>query len=311
MTLQKNGVTQRMDPLEQLITALREHGVYFNENEPLKKHTSFKIGGPAAILCEPQRVEELTDALQAAKAAGVRVYILGNGTNVLFRDEGFAGMVVKMRGEFEDVLVDGDEITTGCGALLSRVCIAAKNAALTGLEFAYGIPGGVGGAVYMNAGAYGGEMVDVLQSVDCLCEDGKIYTLQAGELALGYRKSVFQTNRCVILNAKYKLRPGNAAEIEAKMNANLTSRNEKQPVEMPSAGSAFKRPQGAFAAALIDQSGLRGYRVGGAAISEKHCGFIVNLGGATCADVLQLADEVAKIVEVKTGYKLEKEIRVV
>ena len=195
--------------------------------------------------------------------------------------------------------------------MLSSLCMAALENSLTGLEFAYGIPGTVGGAVYMNAGAYGGEMKDVLASVRYLTGEGEIVEVPAEQLDLRYRHSIFEENGGCILSAKFYLARGSASDIRAKMDDLMARRRDKQPLDKPSAGSTFKRPVGAFAAALIDQCGLRGYRHGGAAVSEKHCGFVVNLGGATCADVLALCDEVRAIVKEKTGYDLEKEIRVV
>ena len=194
---------------------------------------------------------------------------------------------------------------------LAALCKAALKHGLSGLEFAYGIPGTVGGAVYMNAGAYGGEMKDVLTTVRYLAAEGEVREVPAAELDLRYRHSIFEENSGCILSAQFHLQPGNAADIRAKMDELMAKRVEKQPLDKPSAGSTFKRPAGAFAAALIDQCGLRGYRHGGAAVSDKHCGFVVNLGGATCADVLALCDEVRAIVKEKTGYDLEKEIRVV
>ncbi len=202
-------------------------------------------------------------------------------------------------------------VTVGAGMKLSTLCNFALNHSCTGLEFAYGIPGTVGGAIYMNAGAYGGEMKDVLTSVEYLAADGNIVEVPAAELDLSYRHSIFEENGGCILSATFRLKKGDAASIKARMDELMQKRIDKQPLDKPSAGSTFKRPAGAFAAALIDQCGLRGYRHGGAAVSEKHCGFVVNLGGATCADVLALCDEVRSIVKEKTGYDLEKEIRVV
>ena len=202
-------------------------------------------------------------------------------------------------------------LTAGAGVRLTALCRAALEHGLSGLEFAYGIPGTVGGAVYMNAGAYGGEMKDVLTVVRYLTTEGKVVQASAAELDLSYRHSIFEENGGCILSAQFALQPGNAADIRAKMDELMAKRADKQPLDKPSAGSTFKRPAGAFAAALIDQCGLRGFRHGGAAVSDKHCGFVVNLGGATCADVLALCDEVRAIVKEKTGYELEKEIRVV
>ncbi|MDL2324770.1 UDP-N-acetylmuramate dehydrogenase [Ruminococcaceae bacterium OttesenSCG-928-A16] len=297
-----------MDVLQE---ELRAQGIPFVQNEPLQNHTSFKIGGPARLFCTPGTTQQLAAAMQAARQNGVPCYLLGKGTNVLFCDEGHHGLVIEPSAALTHIAVEGDTVVAGAGTQLANVCVAAQQNSLAGLEFAYGIPGSVGGAVYMNAGAYGGETCDVLQSVTYMAEDGTIQQLDVEQLALGYRTSIFQTRPWCILTATYKLNKGNKAEILALMQDYMGRREDKQPLDMPSAGSAFKRPPGAFAGALIDQSGLRGYQVGGAAISQKHCGFIVNMGQATCADVLQLANDVSDIVKEKTGYVLEKEIRVV
>lgn len=254
----------------------------------------------------------------------MKYYLLGNGSNILFEDAGYHGVVIdttalKMGiGILENVCHPGaapgevyDAVAAGAGLKLSALCTAALENGLTGLEFAYGIPGTVGGAVYMNAGAYGGEMKDVLDKVTYLTQDGQIVTEEAATLDLAYRHSIFEENGGCILSAQFHLKRGDPEAIRARMNELMAKRVEKQPLDKPSAGSTFKRPAGAFAAALIDQCGLRGYRHGGAAVSEKHCGFVVNMGGATCADVLALCDEVRAIVKEKTGYELEKEIRVV
>ena len=293
--------------MEQLKQQLRAEGIAYRENEPLTAHCTFKIGGPARVLLFPETED-----------------LLGNGSNILFEDAGYHGVVIdttalKMGiGILENVCHPGaapgevyDAVAAGAGLKLSALCTAALENGLTGLEFAYGIPGTVGGAVYMNAGAYGGEMKDVLVSVTYLTREGEIVTEDAANLDLSYRHSIFEENGGCILSAQFHLKRGDPEAIRARMNELMAKRVEKQPLDKPSAGSTFKRPAGAFAAALIDQCGLRGYRHGGAAVSEKHCGFVVNMGGATCADVLALCDEVRAIVKEKTGYKLEKEIRVV
>lgn len=310
--------------MEQLKEALSAAGIAYKENEPLCAHCTFRIGGPADLFVLPENEEQLCAAIRLAKEAGVRSYLLGNGSNILFEDAGYRGAVINVSamksgiGVIENISFPGkdpaltyDAVVVGAGQMLSSLCMAALENSLTGLEFAYGIPGTVGGAVYMNAGAYGGEMRDVLTAVTFLDETGTVRTLPAKELELGYRTSIFERTGWHVLSAQLHLVPGDPAQIEAAMQELMARRVEKQPLEYPSAGSAFKRPQGAFAGALIQQCGLRGARVGGAAISEKHCGFIVNLGGATCADVLALADLVCKTVKEQTGYTLEKEIRVV
>ena len=297
--------------MEQLKQQLQAEGIPYRENEPLAAHCTFKIGGPAALFVQPQTETQLCRAVALCKAQNVRYYLLGNGSNILFADEGYAGTVMDVSALHSTVEVSGTCVCAGAGVRLSALCKVALEHSLTGLEFAYGIPGTVGGAVYMNAGAYGGEMKDVLTAVRYLTAEGDIVEAPAAELDLGYRHSVFETNGGCILSAELHLQQGNAATIKARMEELMAKRVDKQPLDKPSAGSTFKRPAGAFAAALIDQCGLRGYRHGGAAVSDKHCGFVVNLGGATCADVLALCEEVRTIVKEKTGYDLEKEIRVV
>ena len=276
--------------MERFKQKLQAAAIPFRENEPLAAHCTFKIGGPAQLFVMPENEQQLCSAVALCKEQAVRYYLLGNGS---------------------DIAVEGNMLTAGAGVRLAVLCRAALEHGLSGLEFAYGIPGTVGGAVYMNAGAYGGEMKDVLTTVRYLAAEGEVREVPAAELDLRYRHSIFEENSGCILSAQFHLQPGNAADIRAKMDELMAKRVEKQPLDKPSAGSTFKRPAGAFAAALIDQCGLRGYRHGGAAVSDKHCGFVVNLGGATCADVLALCDEVRAIVKEKTGYDLEKEIRVV
>ena len=310
--------------MERLKEALSAAGIAYKENEPLCAHCTFRIGGPADLFVLPENEEQLCAAIRLAKEAGVKSYLLGNGSNILFEDAGYRGAVINVSamksgiGMIENISFPGkdpaltyDAVVVGAGQMLSSLCMAALKNSLTGLEFAYGIPGTVGGAVYMNAGAYGGEMKDELASVRYLTGEGEIVEAPAEQLDLRYRHSIFEENGGCILSAKFYLARGSASDIRAKMDDLMARRRDKQPLDKPSAGSTFKRPVGAFAAALIDQCGLRGYRHGGAAVSEKHCGFVVNLGGATCADVLALCDEVRAIVKEKTGYDLEKEIRVV
>ena len=297
--------------MERFKQKLLQAGIPFRENEPLAAHCTFKIGGPAQLFVQPQTEQQLCSAAALCKEQAVRYYLLGNGSNILFADEGFAGVVIDISALGSDIAVEGNMLTAGAGVRLTALCRAALEHGLSGLEFAYGIPGTVGGAVYMNAGAYGGEMKDVLTVVRYLTAEGEVVQASAVELDLSYRHSIFEENGGCILSAQFALQPGNAADIRAKMDELMAKRVDKQPLDKPSAGSTFKRPAGAFAAALIDQCGLRGFRHGGAAVSDKHCGFVVNLGGATCADVLALCDEVRAIVKEKTGYELEKEIRVV
>lgn len=305
---------------QQAITALR-HSLQaaelpFAEGEPLAAHTTFRIGGPAAFWCTPRDRQQLHDTLARCREQGVRVYLLGNGSNTLFADEGFDGAVVDLRALTGPVTEQaaGNEVllTAGAGLTLGHLCGEAQQRGLTGLEFACGIPGTVGGAVYMNAGAYGGELKDVLEAVTYLDEALNERTLPAARLEMGYRTSVFEKNPAwCILSATVRLRRDDADAVLDRMQEFLRRRKEKQPLEWPSAGSTFKRPQGAFAGQLIERCGLRGFTVGGAQISEKHCGFVINRGGATCADVVSLTDQVRRIVEQKTGFVLEREIRVV
>lgn len=301
---------------EALRRALQEAEIPFAEQEPLAAHTTFRIGGPAEFWCTPKDVNQVQQTLQCCRKIGARVYLLGNGSNTLFSDEGFDGAVVELRGLAPDVTekADGETmlLAAGAGMTLGRLCAEAQQRACKGLEFACGIPGTVGGAVYMNAGAYGGELKDVLESVTFLDDALELRTLPSSELRMGYRTSVFEKNPAwCILSATVRLQKGDAKEILAQMQEYLERRKAKQPLEWPSAGSTFKRPQGAFAGKLIEDCGLRGFTVGGAQISEKHCGFVINKGGATCADVVALTDEVKRIVLEKTGFVLEREIRVV
>ena len=284
------------------------------EQEPMSAHTTFRAGGPARYFVTPEGEKELAAVLAACREAEKAYYILGNGSNLLVSDAGYPGVMILLGSQFTEVVCPEGEpgvYELGAGVLLSRAAREAQKDGMTGFEFAAGIPGTIGGAVVMNAGAYGGELCQVLREATVLTPEGEVKTLPAEELELGYRTSCIQKNGYIVLEAVLQLQPGNADDIRAVMDALASKRREKQPLEYPSAGSTFKRPVGAFAAALIDQCGLRGYRHGGAAVSEKHCGFVVNLGGATCADVLALCEEVRTIVKEKTGYDLEKEIRVV
>ena len=300
-----------MSDIAALVRALRAEQLPALQGEPLSRHTTFQIGGPAAVFCRPETPAQLLRMLELCREHGVRSYLLGNGSNTLFSDAGFDGAVVCTVEMKRPVTVSGNVLRAAAGAPLGAVCRKAQQAGLAGLAFAFGIPGTVGGAVYMNAGAYGGELKQVLRRVTFLDRALRLDSLPVQELALGYRTSRFETEGGVILEAEFSLAPGDPTAIEAEMQELMARRREKQPLELPSAGSTFKRPQGAFAGALIEQAGLRGFAVGGAAVSTKHCGFVVNTGGATCADVVALTEEVARIVYEKTGYRLEREIRVV
>ena len=280
--------------------------------EDLSRHTTFHIGGPAEFFAAPDTVERLEHLLAVCREGSIPYFILGKGSNLLVRDEGLPGLTVAME-NLSRITVEGETVRAQAGAALSAVCIAARGAGLTGLEFAYGIPGQGGGGVYMNAGAYGGELKDVLTSVDFLDEGGNRHTLPVESLEMGYRRSRFSGKNCVILCAEFRLKadPDGPGAVGERMEDILRRRREKQPLEWPSAGSTFKRPEGAYAAALIDECGLKGLQIGGARVSEKHAGFVINAGGATCADVLALIEKIQGIVKEKTGYLLEPEVRVV
>ena len=287
-------------------------GIEVRGNEPLARYTTFQIGGPAKLFCVPHNLEQLAQAYKICRASGSKTYLLGKGSNTLFADEGFDGVVVFVgRGLDEIELTGPATIRAGAGAPLSHLCLFAAKHSLSGLEFAYGIPGSVGGAVYMNAGAYCGEMKDVLCRVGCITAQGEEVVLTVPQMNFGYRTSVFEQQGGAVLWAEFSLQPADGQAVRARMKELLSRRTSRQPLEMPSAGSTFKRPQGAYAAALIEECGLKGFRIGNAAISEKHSGFVINLGGATAKDVLAVAEEVARIVKEKTGHQLEKEVRVV
>ena len=300
-----------MERLAELKKRLEEGcpGLELREDEPMSRHTTFRIGGPAALMALPRTVGEAKAAVKAARALEVEPFFLGNGSNLLAADGGYPGFVVKLAGDFDQIREVNRGLEAGSAVLLSRLSNALLGRGLTGLEFAGGIPGSVGGAVTMNAGAYGGEMAQVLESVTFLDEAGEICTLPASECGFGYRKSVFSDRKCLILKARFHLEQGGPAAIKARMEELAAKRREKQPLEYPSAGSMFKRPPGHFAATLIDQCGLKGLTVGGAQVSEKHAGFVVNRGGATCADVLELARRVRERVLAQTGVELEMEVK--
>ena len=303
--------------MEQLKQQLQAAGILYKENEPLSAHCTFRIGGPADLFVMPRDEDQLCQAVQFCKQAEIRYYLLGNGSNILFADEGFRGAVIDVSAEAAGMGLsiyqnaDGDYISAPAGLKLSELCKFALQHGYTGLEFAYGIPGTVGGAVYMNAGAYGGEMKDVLTTVRYLAAEGEVREVPAAELDLRYRHSIFEENGGCILSAQFHLQPGNAADIRAKMDELMAKRVEKQPLDKPSAGSTFKRPEGYYAGTLIDQTGLKGLTVGGAQVSEKHAGFVINTGSATCADVRELIRRVQEAVYLAHGIRLEPEVRFV
>ena len=277
--------------------------------EPMSSHTTFRIGGPADIFLIPHRVSEIKEILKICGEEKLPCFVLGNGSNLLVSDDGYHGVIIQLFHNMEQIRTEGNSIRAQAGAPLSGIAAAARDASLTGFEFAAGIPGTLGGAVVMNAGAYGGEMKDVLREVTVLTGDGQLLTLPASELALGYRTSLVKTAGYLVVEAVLDLQPGGQEEIRARMRELAIRRKTKQPLEYPSAGSTFKRPEGYYAGKLIMDSGLKGYRVGGAEVSEKHCGFVINTGDATAADVCRLIQNVADQVEKQFGVRLEPEIK--
>ena len=278
--------------------------------EPMTKHTSFHIGGPAELMAQPQSEAELQSLLLKAAEAAVPVTLVGNGSNLLVRDKGIRGLVIKLGSMLRDIKVSGNVLTFGSGVSLAQASRKAAELGLSGLEFAVGIPGSIGGAVYMNAGAYDGEMSKVVKSVRVMDAAGEVSELSAGELDFGYRHSALQGSGKIVTSVTVELAAGDKQAIAEKMADFSNRRITKQPLELPSAGSMFKRPPGYFAGTLIDQTGLKGYTVGGAQVSTKHAGFVVNIGGATAADVLQLISDVQAKVFAAHGVHLEPEVLV-
>lgn len=286
--------------------------ISYAENENLSSYTSFRIGGPAAILAEPDCIQKLSDLMKYLKQENIKTFILGKGSNLLVSDDGFDGCVVRLKGDFETIeLTDECTIKTGAGAKLIALCNFALENSLSGLEFAYGIPGTVGGAVYMNAGAYGGETADVILSASHINMEGEAGSYDKNELDLSYRHSIYSSDDAVITGAVFKLQKAEKSVIKEKMLDLMGRRKDKQPLEYPSAGSTFKRPEGYFAGALIEQSNLKGYSVGGAQVSEKHAGFVINKDNATCNDVLNLISHCQDVVREKFGVELETEVKIV
>lgn len=277
--------------------------------EPMSSHTTFRIGGPADYFVLPENAEELKSVLKLCAEEQMPYFILGNGSNLLVGDQGFRGVVIQLYKNFDGIEIQGTTVRARAGAMLIRVAKEAARAGLTGLEFASGIPGTVGGAMVMNAGAYGGEMKDVVTSVLVLSKDGEIRTLGNEEMKFRYRGSVIEDEGYIVLETVMELQEGNVEEIQSRIEELSLQRKTKQPIEYPSAGSTFKRPEGYFAGKLIMDAGLRGYQVGGAKVSEKHCGFVINAGGATAADVMQLMKDVSEKVEEKFGVGLEPEVK--
>jgi len=298
------------DLTDRLLRELTESEV--RRNEPMSRHTSFRIGGPADVLVMPRTVEDLSRAVRLTRAYGVPLTITGNGSNLLVRDGGIRGVVVKLGEHFQRIEVEPPRMVVQAGALLGDVSRAAAAHALTGLEFAVGIPGTLGGAIIMNAGAYGGEMKDVVTRVTILDpDDGELHALTPEDLAFGYRKSALQGTRRIVAEVEMALRPGDGAAILERMAELTRLRESKQPLSFPSAGSVFKRPPGRYVGPMVEELGLKGYRIGDAQVSEKHAGFIVNCGKATARDVLALIAHVRAEVERAFGVTLETEVQVI
>ena len=279
------------------------------KDEPMDKHTTFRAGGKADYLVMPSNEEQVRDLVLLLKRENVPYYVMGNGSNLLVRDQGFKGVIIQIARKMNQIRVEGETIYAQAGALLSKIAAQALGEGLTGFEFASGIPGTLGGAVMMNAGAYGGEMKQVIVNACVLTSEGEIAVIPADLMELGYRTSVFAKNQDIILSAQLKLEYGNEAVIREYMDELKEQRVSKQPLEYPSAGSTFKRPEGYFAGKLIEDAGLRGFRVGDAQVSEKHCGFVINRGNASAAEVMELMRQVEDKVEENSGVRLEAEVR--
>ncbi len=298
-----------MDKTDIIFNLAEILGCEARKYEPLSKHTTFKIGGVADTYVKVTSLSKLSTILKECRESDIDYMIIGNGSNILASDDGYRGVVIRLDGDFRKIaLVDDDTVYCGAGATLAALCKFALNNGLSGLEFAWGIPGSVGGAVFMNAGAYGGEMKDVVYSVNHLTKNGEPGRTEKDDLQFGYRISVYRQNNAIITGATLKLRKDNPEDIRARMDDYLGRRSSKQPLEYPSAGSVFKRPAGAYAGALIEQCGLKGHSHGGAQVSEKHAGFIINKANANANDVKSLIREVQTKVYDETGYNLECEL---
>ena len=284
-------------------------GCEIKQDEPLSKFTTFKIGGAAAAVVTVNNVKELSEILSLCKQNNVQRMVIGNGSNLLVSDEGYEGIVIKLDGDFKNITIDGETIKCGSGVTLASLCKFARDNSLSGLEFAWGIPGTVGGAAFMNAGAYGGEMKNVVMSTSYINDDGAAGTYIGEENKFSYRYSIYSENNYVITGVTFKFKTDDPELIKERMDDYMSRRRSKQPLDYPSAGSVFKRPDGYFAGGLIEECGLKGYSIGGAQVSEKHAGFIINKGGATCSDVCKLVEHIQKTVKENKGVELECEIR--
>lgn len=301
-------MNQFMEFVQKLKTCIPEDIIYIDE--PMKDHTNFKLGGPADIMVIPTNKGQLECVLHMARKDGIPCFVIGNGSNIVVRDGGIRGLVIKLD-RLREIRANGDYITAESGVELKNLSDVALANHLTGLEFACGIPGSLGGAVFMNAGAYDGEMSDVLESVLVITQEGEIKELPKDELELGYRTSSVKKNSHIVVEARLKLEHGDYERIQEKISDLTQKREDKQPLEYPSAGSTFKRPEGHFAGKLIQDAGLKGFRVGGAQVSEKHCGFVINKDNAKAEDVLELIAHIQKVVFEKYGIKLETEVLIV
>ena len=282
------------------------------ENEPMSRHTTFKIGGNARIFANVPDKDALKRVIKACRDENAQYFIIGNGSDLLVSDDGIDAVVISLGGEFKKMELTGSsEVRCGAGATLASLCSFALSNSLSGLEFAWGIPASVGGAAYMNAGAYGGEMKDVITSVECIDRNGNSITFSADECDYGYRHSIFTDSDYIITGVNIRLKKDDSKLIKERMDDYMSRRKEKQPLEYPSAGSVFKRPEGHFAGALIEQSGLKGAKIGGAQVSEKHAGFIINTGSATCDDVSRLIEHIKEVVFKDSGVMLECEVKTV
>lgn len=293
---------------ELLLHVLKEDEI--GRNEPMKLHTSFKIGGPADFFIVPKNVDQLKEVVRVCSNKAIPYYIIGNGSNLLVTDQGYRGVILQISKNMSKIKIEGEKVYAEAGVLLSKLSKAIYKESLEGFEFASGIPGTLGGAIFMNAGAYGGEMKDIVESVEVLTQQGEIITIEREDLALGYRSSILQTKHYIALGVTLALKKGDQKVIKSIIEDLNHKRKEKQPLELPSAGSTFKRPEGHFAGKLIMDSGLRGYAIGDAQVSEKHCGFVVNKGAATFEDVMGLMTHIRKIVKDQYNIELEPEVKI-
>lgn len=295
--------------IKELTKEIRKENII--KDERMAKHTTFKVGGNADLFVCPSNINELSHAMKTCKTFNIPYYIIGNGSNIIVKDNGFRGAIIQVYKNLNNVTIEDNIITADAGILLSKLAKLIANESLEGFEFASGIPGTLGGAVYMNAGAYGGDMSKVIVSADVIDEKGDIITLSNEKLELGYRTSIIQKNNYIVLSAVLKCKKGNKEKIRRLIEELNSKRKEKQPLEYPSAGSTFKRPEGYYAGKLIMDSGLRGHQIGNAQVSEKHCGFIVNKGTATADDIINLIDYVKNTVKDKYDVNLETEVRII